>query len=331
MNNLWYPFLFEQSLHEKVWGGTALATRYGKSAAEGALIGESFEIFSDNRIANGRFAGRTLASVIAEFPQETLGIAKFGGDYPLLVKLLDAREWLSVQVHPDDALAAELEGQPRGKTECWYILAAEPDSQIVYGFRDGITKTDIRNAIARGEMRGVLRELGVQAGDFVPVPAGTVHAIGAGIVLYELQQTSDTTYRLYDWDRPGLDGKPRELHIEKGLHCATEKNEPEDTFRTQEQTAAPQAETELYSNDYFQLKKLMITGAYPLVSLEHEHLLTVVEGTVTITDNRPLPSDAAFLPVDVPQGTSAFLPAALNDVMLHSSLGATVMLARRMG
>ncbi len=317
-----YPFLFRQSLHEKVWGGNSLAAHYGKSAGAGALIGESFEIYSENRIANGRFAGRTLGSVIAEFPQETLGAAHFDGDYPLLVKLLDAREWLSVQVHPDDALAAELEGQPRGKTECWYILAAEPDSRIVYGFREGITKADVRLAITNGRMRDALHELPVKAGDFVPVPAGTVHAIGPGIVLYELQQTSDTTYRLYDWDRPGLDGKPRELHIEKGLRCAAENGKSGILPRKQEQADGKPGIAGLYSNKYFQLEKLFIAGTLNLAAASRENLLTVVEGALTVGGN-------GFESIELPQGASAFLPAALGEISLHSSGTATAMLARR--
>src|SRR5262249_52399588 len=136
-----------------------------------------------------------------------------------LIKFLDAQQWLSVQVHPDDELAAKLEGEPRGKTECWYVLDAVPGAQIVYGFAESMDAESFRKAIAERRVKDVLQYVSVAPGDFVFMPAGMVHALGPGLLIYELQQTSDITYRVYDWDRVGLDGKPRELHLEKALAC----------------------------------------------------------------------------------------------------------------
>src|SRR5690349_3872818 len=133
-----YPLLFEPSLHEKVWGGQQLETRLGKVPPSDQPIGESWEIYWKNRVANGEFRGKTLGDLIAEHPQEMIGRNDADPEFPLLIKFIDAQDWLSVQVHPDDKLAAELEGEPRGKTECWYIVDATPGAQIVYGFSEAI-------------------------------------------------------------------------------------------------------------------------------------------------------------------------------------------------
>src|SRR4051812_25265131 len=207
-----YPLLFAPSLHEKVWGGQQLESRLGKVPPSDQPIGESWEIYWKNRVANGEFRGKTLGDLIAEHPEEMVGSKNADPEFPLLIKFLDAQDWLSVQVHPDDKLALELEGEPRGKTECWYIIDATPDAQIAYGFSEQLDAASYRKAIEAGRSKEVLQYVRVAPGDFIYLPAGQLHAIGPGILLYELQQTSDTTYRLYDWDRMGLDGKPRELH-----------------------------------------------------------------------------------------------------------------------
>src|SRR5258708_251701 len=214
-----YPLLFEPSLHPKVWGGRLLQTKLGKTLPSDQPYGESWEIFWQNRVANGEYRGKTLGELIAAYPIEMVGTKNADPEFPLLIKFIDAQDWLSVQVHPDDKLAAELEGQPRGKTECWYIVDAVPGAQIVYGFAQDIDADGFRKALESGHGKDVLQYVNVAPGDFISVPAGMMHAIGPGILLYELQQTSDTTDRVYDWDRPGLDGKPRELHIDKSLRA----------------------------------------------------------------------------------------------------------------
>ncbi len=195
---------------ERVWGGRRLASALGRRLPAGMRVGESWEV-SDiegqaSVIADGPSAGRTLRDVIGE-------------PFPLLVKWIDAREDLSVQVHPDDRLARKLERQPRGKTEAWVVVEADPGARLVLGFRAGVRRPNIREACRNGTIVSLLRRVKVRRGDVVFSPAGTVHSIGGGLLLLEVQQSSDTTYRLYDWGRVGLDGLPRELHLEKGTRA----------------------------------------------------------------------------------------------------------------
>jgi mannose-6-phosphate isomerase len=190
------------------WGGRLLVERYGKPAPEGgAPLGESWEA-SDlpghvSRVESGRHAGRPI--------DEALGCP-----LPMLVKLIDAREHLSVQVHPDEQAAEEIGGDARPKTEAWHILWSEPGAAVYFGTRQGVSAQQLLEACESGEtaeVESVLNRFEVAVGDTIVVPAGTVHAIGPGVCLYEVQQPSDTTYRLFDWGRKGLDGRPRELHF----------------------------------------------------------------------------------------------------------------------
>jgi len=315
-----YPLLFKPSLHVKVWGGNAMKTLLGKHSAPDEPVGESWEIYSGNYIANGQFTGKTLHDVLTQFPSEILG-NHAQDDFPLLVKFLDAQDWLSVQVHPDDALALELEGEPRGKTECWYILSADENAEIIFGCSSEITADEFKTALTGGNARDVLQFVRVQAGHFIYVPAGTVHAIGPGILLYELQQTSDTTYRLYDWDRAGLDGKPRPLHIDKGVRCShldvcptAQVNYTTDTYTDGIAVAS------LIRGQYFGLDALTIS--IPLwLNTEHEtpHVLTVTAGSVELRGN--------FEAVTLPLGTSALLPAAVGEYQIIPTANATVLCA----
>jgi mannose-6-phosphate isomerase len=208
------------SLHETIWGGQRLRESVGKTLPEGQLIGESWETAEDARISEGPYAGSTLAAVVTAEGAEFIGrraAAIYGVRFPLLAKFLDAHQWLSVQVHPDDAYAAEHEGGKLGKTECWYILHADPGAQIIYGVVRPVSSAEVRAAIERVELEALVQTVEVAPGDAILVPAGTVHAIGAGIVLFELQEYSDVTYRLYDYGRLQANGKPRALHVDRGL------------------------------------------------------------------------------------------------------------------
>ncbi len=315
-----YPLLFEPSLHEKVWGGHAMKTQLGKQFAANGQVGESWEIYSGNSIANGELAGKTLQEVLTQFPGEILG-KHAQEDFPLLVKFLDAQEWLSVQVHPDDALAHELEGEPRGKTECWYILAADENAEIIYGCSRELTAEEFKNALTGGNARDVLQFVRVRAGDFIYVPAGTVHAIGPGILLYELQQTSDTTYRLYDWDRAGLDGKPRPLHIDKGVRCSHLDVRPTACVKYTIETYTPGITVaSLIRGEYFGLDALTIS--IPLwLNTEHQtpHLLTVTAGSVELR--------GAFDTVTLPLGSSALIPAGMGEYEIVPTGNATILCA----
>ncbi len=211
-----YPFAMEPLERELIWGGQALAQRYGKHGAKpGVRIGESWECYDGNAVANGTYAGKTVAELRAVLGRDFTGRADPAHIFPLLTKLIDAREALSVQVHPDDAYARRVEGKPNGKTECWYVLEADPGASIVLGWERDTSRGEYLERVRTGALDELLRRVPVRAGDAFYLPAGTLHAIGAGIVLFETQQTSDLTYRIYDYDRPGADGKPRELNVEK--------------------------------------------------------------------------------------------------------------------
>jgi mannose-6-phosphate isomerase len=221
-----YPLKFKPILMERVWGGDALA-RYGKAVPPGKKIGESWEISDRDEaqsiVANGPLAGQTLRHLI-----ETLGASAVVGApfrarpagesrpegrshrFPLLIKLLDCRERLSLQVHPPAAVAPQLGGEP--KTEMWYILEAAPDAHLIAGLKRGATRQQFERDPASWVHR-----FPVRAGDSIYIPSGRVHAIDAGLLIVEIQQNSDTTYRVYDWDRVGLDGKPRPLHVAESL------------------------------------------------------------------------------------------------------------------
>ena len=215
-----YPLTFHPIFKERVWGGRRLESLYHKALPAGVPIGESWEITDRPEgvsvIANGPLAGKDLRWLMENHERALLGKSPSqGGRFPLLIKLLDAREKLSLQVHPPAALAAQLGGEP--KTEMWYIADATPEADLFVGLRNGCTRAEFEEKIKTGQVAGCFHRIPVQAGDAMFLPSGRVHAIGAGNVLFEVQQNSDTTYRVFDWNRTGLDGKPRELHVEQSL------------------------------------------------------------------------------------------------------------------
>ncbi len=216
-----YPILLEASFHETIWGGRRLEREHWKHLPTGdAPIGETWETEISTIVQNGPYAGMALGTLVANLGIDMLGeqaIAIFGQRFPFLAKFIDANAQLSVQVHPNDSYAAKHENGKLGKTEFWYILAAEPGAKIVYGFKHQTNRAEVERAITNVTLETLLHEETVQAGDIIFVPAGTVHAIGSGVLLYELQQYSDLTYRMYDYGRLTADGKPRELHVARSL------------------------------------------------------------------------------------------------------------------
>ncbi len=219
-----YPLRLAASLHETIWGGQRLQRDgWKRLPSPDAAIGESWETETSNVCQNGPYAGSTLAELVNELDDALLGaqvIDIFGHRFPLLAKFIDANAKLSVQVHPDDAYAAAREEGKLGKSECWYILAAEPGAAIVHGFKAKTSRAAVQQAIEQVRLETLLHEEVVSPGDIIFVPAGTVHAIGGGIMLYELQEYSDITYRMYDYGRLTPTGAPRELHIERSLDVA---------------------------------------------------------------------------------------------------------------
>ncbi|GAA4019575.1 class I mannose-6-phosphate isomerase [Deinococcus rubellus] len=211
------PFLYKlrPQYHARVWGGQRL-----KSVPQGETpIGEAWVVFEGNAVEGGPRDGQTVKKVLADLGDIFLGEGtsrRFGGRFPLLIKLLDCKEWLSVQVHPNDEQARELVGENEfGKTEAWNFIETDPGAKILVGVKSGTTPEALAQAIRAGQVLDMADEQAVKAGDTVFIAAGTLHALGPGTFLYEVQQTSDTTYRVYDWDRPASAG--RKLHIEESV------------------------------------------------------------------------------------------------------------------
>lgn len=214
-----YPMKLSCVAKEAIWGGAKLKEQYHKQS-DLEKLAETWELTvrpdGMSRVENGAFSGCTLEEVLKALGNDAIAAGFDGDRFPLLLKLIDANAPLSVQVHPDDAFALSHEGE-LGKTEMWYVLSAEPGARLVYGLKPGVTPFLLAEAISRGKIASCLREVPVAAGDVFFIPSGMVHAIGAGIVIAELQQNSNVTYRVYDYDRLGKDGKPRPLHVEKSL------------------------------------------------------------------------------------------------------------------
>lgn len=215
-----YPLTFEPIFMERVWGGRNLERLFGKALPAGRPIGESWEITDRPEavsvIANGPLTGTDLHSLLSERPDELLGPSRGNSSrFPILVKILDAQEVLSLQVHPPAAKAQALGGEP--KTEMWYVVEARDGAVLHAGLKAGVTREQFEKALHEGTALDYIHTHRVQGGDVMFIPSGRVHAIGAGNVIFEIQQNSDTTYRVFDWNRVGLDGRPRELHIPQSL------------------------------------------------------------------------------------------------------------------
>ncbi|HWE86383.1 MAG TPA: type I phosphomannose isomerase catalytic subunit [Terracidiphilus sp.] len=249
-SSLLAPFLIEPRFVARVWGYRDLHPWYDRAAAQGEdPIGEVWLTGDECRVLSGEHAGKLLGELYRECSRELLGAGAPVADSPLLIKVIFAREKLSVQVHPDDALARKY-GQPRGKTECWYALAAEPGAEVAAGLKPGVTMEQVRAGIHDGTLEQSLNMLPVSAGDMIFVDAGTVHAIWPGSILLETQQNSDITYRMFDY------GRPRELHIEKSLEAAR--------LVTRAGKVTPRVMGDrivLLDADYFRVERIAVVGS----------------------------------------------------------------------
>ena len=222
MESQLYPLQFNPILKERIWGGTKLKTELGKPITSG-ITGESWELSTVKGdvsvIANGAYKGKSLNEIIEQFPEELLGTKvhqRFGTEFPLLFKYLDAREDLSIQVHPNDELAKKRHNS-FGKTEMWYVMQADKDARLIVGFKENSNAKEYVKSLENKTLLSILDSVAVKPGDVFFLETGTVHAIGAGLVVAEIQQTSDITYRIYDFDRVDANGNKRELHIDLAL------------------------------------------------------------------------------------------------------------------
>ena len=304
-----YPFTFHPIFKERVWGGREIERLYGKQLPPGAPIGESWEI-SDRPgdasvIANGPQAGKDLRWLMENHAGELLGGAKPArrNHFPLLCKMLDAREKLSLQVHPAPNKAAELGGEP--KTEMWWIADATPGAELYVGLKRGVTRAKFEKKIRDGSVAECFHRVPVKAGDSMFLPSGRVHAIGAGIVIFEIQQNSDTTYRVFDWNRMGLDGKPRELHIAESL-ASMNFNDFEPTL-VQSQFAGGEIKSRsLVSSPLFNVEALkMKTGAELNLKPRRLQIIATVQGELEIK--------SGAVSVNLVAGQFCLVPASLEQ------------------
>jgi len=215
-----YPLKSVPIFKERIWGGSKLQTAFGKDLPVDEKIGESWELADlpngQSTIANGELAGQTLASIVERYPEEITGLKDPPRPFPLLIKLLDAQDVLSVQVHPDRETCRRM-GVGEPKTECWYVIDAEPGAVIYKGLKEEVSREQFAQAIENGTTADVLAKIPVQPGECHFLPAGTAHAIGAGLLIAEIQTPSDTTYRVFDWNRVDAAGQPRQLHLDEAL------------------------------------------------------------------------------------------------------------------
>jgi mannose-6-phosphate isomerase len=309
-----YPLQFIPVMQEKVWGGRSLA-RFGFEMPDGP-IGEAWLIGDHpngtSKVKNGPLAGLGLDEVRERHGREWFGakgLSRRTGRFPLLLKLLDCEDDLSVQVHPGDDYERLAPGE-LGKTEMWYVLDAKPGATILYDLKPGFNRESFAELIREGRIMEGLQEVPVQPGDTFYIPAGTVHALRAGVLVVEVQQNSDTTYRLYDYDRPGLDGKPRELHIEDSLNVI--RYDAQATKKTTE-VPGPNTWLRIAESPYFLVDKAEVSGRFAQTTHPDSfQLLVICEG------EGELHWDGQSLAIK--PGDSFLIPANLGDYALQGEL-----------
>lgn len=319
-----YPLLFAPNLHSVVWGGHRLRPYKGLEPTD-EPIGESWEVSaipsSPSIITNGEWKGRDLISVINEHPDAILGKAvneRYHGKLPLLVKFIDAKRDLSIQVHPNDEMAMREHGK-MGKSEMWYIIKADEGAHLYAGFKQNITPYEYQKRVEDGSITEVLADHPVQSGDVFYLPAGRVHAICGGIMLAEVQQSSDVTYRIYDYNRPGMDGKPRELHTQlaaQALDYHVEAN-----YRTEYADTSNKA-VQIIDTPYFDVRVMEISKPFHRNLMKYDSFII----TMCIEGDCILHVRSTNDEIPLRHGTCALIPAAIADYDVLPQQGSTRIL-----
>jgi len=304
------PLFLQSVLQEKIWGGTRLGSVFGYDLPSDK-VGEYWAISAHphgvSTVENGEFAGKKLDDLWAN-NRELFGNAT-GDVFPLLTKILDAEDWLSVQVHPDDAYGLKHEGE-LGKTECWYIIDAQPGAQIIYG-HNAKSREELAEMIEDGRWDDLLTKVEVKKGDFFFVPSGTIHAIGKGIMILETQQSSDTTYRIYDFDRKDDNGNLRELHIQQTIDVTTIPGVTPELDVVTINNGNSQIKI-FVKTPFFNVFKWTVDGELPMNSQADYTLVSVIEGkgTITIGDNS----------WDLAKGVHFILPNQIKEFTLTGQM-----------
>lgn len=299
-----YPLKFKPIYKQMLWGGNRLKMLFNRSIP-GEDTGESWDLSCHrsgmSEVSNGEFAGRTIGELLERYPREIYGKKPLAKQFPLLVKLIDANDNLSVQVHPNDANADRAKGES-GKTEAWYILSAEPGAQLIFGLNDGITKERFTELVANDSVEQALRLVPVKTGDIISVPAGVVHALTSGVVVAEVQQSSDTTYRIFDYNRVDAQGKSRELHVDAALRVIDFGRQPDCDF-------SPRA----ISTPFFSMAEIVVDGEYRDDTCDGYIIYIVLAGSGEISWGN---NDVEVLN----SGETVLVPAALGKIKLSGKL-----------
>ena len=310
MNSKLYPLQFNPILKERIWGGTKLKTVLNKPITSD-ITGESWELSTVEGdvsvVANGHLSGKSLTEIINDFPNELLGTevySRFGKQFPLLFKFLDAREDLSIQVHPNDELAQKRH-HSFGKTEMWYIMQADENARIIVGFKEKSNATEYIKNLENKSVLSILNEVKVKAGDVFFLETGTVHAIGEGLVVAEIQQTSDITYRIYDFDRVDTQGNTRELHVDLALEAINyDKTETKKEYTRIENTS-----NEIVNCSYFTTNFIPLDGIIPVNKNGKSFTVYMcVDGNFEIEANE--------ISYHYKKGDTVLIPAAVNQFKL---------------
>ena len=314
-----YPIKFKPRIKERIWGGQAILNKKGKAAgrlAKDKLYGESWDLSSVKGdisvVANGFLKGNNLEEIIEVYMGELVGeqiFEQYGLEFPLLIKYLDCNDKLSVQVHPDDALALERHNS-FGKTEAWYVVDCKPGASIYLGFKDlNLTREEYIAAVAESRLEELLNKVEVKPGDVFFIPAGTVHALGAGLEVVEVQQTSDVTYRIYDWDRVDAEGKSRELHTSLAVDAIDFESDAELLHR--EYNLAKGGDAKVIECNYFTMTLHNVAGVKELdrSSLDSFVVFIALNGSVRIVADGNEETLA--------EGEVILIPAEVNDITIE--------------
>jgi mannose-6-phosphate isomerase len=320
MFQLNHPLRFEPLFRSYLWGGQRLAEKLGKKLPDSGIWAESWEIVDhregESVVREGEFAGLTLRQLILEHPDAVLGQSDGSDRFPLLLKYLDCQRVLSVQVHPDDAYGARMPVPDRGKTEAWYVVEAEPESVVYAGLKKGVTREDLQRAIDAGATEDCLHTLHPQPGDCIFIPAGTVHALGAGLMVAEIQQSSDCTFRLYDWNRVDAHGAARPLHIHQALEVIDFDRGPI-ALATRAPTDAS-SQSMLVDCDRFRLWECKGPGRFALPATQFAVVtLPLGQGAIQSSQNH----------YPLLRGDSVLIPAACDDAVLELETESVALVA----
>ncbi len=317
-----YPLKFHPILKEKLWGGNKLKTILNKPTAN-KNIGESWEISTVNNeissVANGEFTGKSLTELIRQFKGELLGekvYQEFGNQFPLLIKFIDAKEDLSVQLHPNDALAKKRHDS-FGKTEMWYVAQADKNAKLIIGFNKDTSKEEYEDFLTKGKITELLNFEDISKGDSYFINAGRIHAIGGGALIAEIQQTSDITYRVYDWDRKDEDGNSRELHTDLAIDALDFKGDKDFKLPYDKK---PNQVNEIISIPYFTTNFIEVNNAcernYNTIDSFKVIMCVEGKGTISVEDNS----------LHISLGETILIPAKINSISIKNNTKALKLL-----